>query len=249
MPSPSRLRPTSTLLVVDDEETIRKTYAAVLSGAGYVVVMAKDGIEALDVARRVMPSLILLDVDMPRANGWETLQRLQAEGCHPPVVMLTGCTEIDDRVKGLSLGADDYLCKPCNSRELLARVHAVLRRSQPRSANDTILTFGRLTVNLVERAAQRGTEPVRFTRTEYALLELFARDAGRIVTRERMLEQVWGYEAESNTRTVDTHIWRLRQKLQDSPEQPQWIETVTSGGGYRMAAECAGLPVRAYQSA
>lgn len=224
-------------MLVDDDDDIRSSYSAVLHGAGYTVIEARDGGQVVDIVRREKPALILLDVDMPRVNGWDALRNLHEERCEHPVVMLTGCVEIDDRVKGLSLGADDYLCKPCNHRELLARVHAVLRRSRPEPRGHNVLAFGDLAVNLTERSARRGTEPVKFTRTEYAMLELLSSQMGRLVTREQMLEQVWGYGAASNTRTVDTHIWRLRQKLQDDAHAPRWIQSVPAGGGYRLVAE------------
>ena len=237
MPFSTRPRVNTKVLLADDDEVIRASYGAVLQGAGYIVLNACDGIEALEIARKEKPALILLDVEMPRADGWETLRQLQADGNRQPVVMLTGRVEVDDRVKGLSLGADDYLCKPCNSRELLARVHAVLRRSRPATAKQTVLTFGDLTMNLGERVAQRAGLPVKFTRTEYAMLELLSRHAGRLVTREQMLDQVWGYGAGSNTRTIDTHIWRLRQKLQDDGQAPRWVQSVPEGGGYRLVQD------------
>lgn len=239
---PLSTHPESTLLLADDDQAIRASYGAVLEGAGYAVVCASDGVEALATARREKPSLILLDVDMPHANGWETLRHLQADGNHPPVMMLTGCTEIDDRVKGLSLGADDYLCKPCNHRELLARVHAVLRRSQPATQGKSMLVFGDLTVDLGERLAKREGQPVGFTRTEYSILELLGRQPRRLVTREQMLDEVWGYGAEANTRTIDTHVWRLRQKLQDDAAAPRWLQSVPAGGGYRLVPDRVTCP-------
>lgn len=225
------------ILIVDDFAPVRMTYAEALRGAGYEVIEAGDGQEALDRAAQINPSLIMLDVDMPVLDGWKTLEKLQESGRRQPVIMLTGAKEISERVRGLGLGADDYLCKPCDVRELLARVHAVLRRSQPEAPGCRLLQFGPTTVDLANRAAHRAGEPVPLTRTEYAILDLFARNLDQLVSREMMLADIWGYSAQSNTRTVETHIWRLRQKLNDHPGNPRWIQTVPTGGYRMMKAE------------
>ena len=227
----------SKLLVVDDDESARVSFAAALSGAGYRVIQAADGLEGFEMAQREKPVLILLDVDMPKANGWQTLERLRKSGFTQSVIMLTGHILVEDRVKGLSAGADDYLCKPCDYRELIARVNTVLRRSQPSISGLAILHLGPTTVDLKNRVTARAGQPVDLTRTEYAMLELFARHLGKLVTRELMLEVVWGYTRQPNTRTVDTHIWRLRQKLDDNSNVPRWIHTVPAGGGYRMKCD------------
>lgn len=227
------------ILIVDDDEAIRVTFEAALSGAGYRVVEAGDGIEALEVARREKPALILLDLDMPGVNGWQTLERLRKNGFTQSVIILTGHNRVEDRVKGLTAGADDYLGKPCDHRELIARVHTVLRRSQPAASGPTYIHLGPTTVDLKNRTAVQAGQPVRLTRTEYAILEVFARHAGELVTRAAMLENVWGYSRQANTRTVDTHIWRLRQKIGDNVVVPRWIETVSAGDGYRMMGDVA----------
>ena len=179
---------------------------------------------------------------MPRLNGWQALEKLRLRGCRSPVMMLTGRTEIDDRVRGLAAGADDYLCKPCDFRELLARVQALLRRSQPEASGLTVLHFGDITVDLATRSAASIDGPVALTRTEFALLELLARHYGRPVTRETILDAVWGYTNRPNTRTVETHIWRLRGKLGDQGDDSRWIRTVP-GAGYLL--ECDPEPVAA----
>jgi two-component system, OmpR family, response regulator MprA len=237
---PKRNVPKPKLLIVDDDEAIRITFGVALNGAGYRVIEAADGLEALEMARREKPALILLDVDMPKANGWQTLETLRKSGFTQPVIMLTGKTLVEDRVRGLTAGADDYLGKPCDHRELIARVHTVLRRSQPAVSTLTALHLGPTTVDLKNRVTTRAGEPVELTRTEYALLEVFARHPRELVTREVMLENVWGYSRQSNTRTLDTHIWRLRQKLDDNAAVPQWIQTVPGGDGYRMMCEAGG---------
>ncbi|HEY4248909.1 MAG TPA: response regulator transcription factor [Lacunisphaera sp.] len=229
-----------TILIVDDDEAVRPAFALALSGAGYRVLEAGDGLEALEVTRRENPALILLDLDMPGVNGWQTLERLRKNGFNQSVIILTGHTMVEDRVKGLTAGADDYLGKPCDLRELIARVHTVLRRSQPAVSGPTVIHLGPTTVDLKNRTAARAGQAVGLTRTEYAILEVFARHPGELVTRAAMLENVWGYSGEANTRTVDTHIWRLRQKLDDSATDPQWIQTVSAGDGYRMMGDMAG---------
>lgn len=228
-----------TILIVDDDEAIRSAFALALRGAGYRVMVAGDGLEALEVTRRENPALILLDLEMPVVNGWQTLERLRKNGFTQSVIILTGHTLVEDRVKGLSAGADDYLGKPCDLRELIARVQTVLRRSQPAPSGPTVIHLGLTTVDLKNRTATKAGLAVGLTRTEYAILEVFARHPGELVTRAAMLENVWGYSGEANTRTVDTHIWRLRQKLDDNAVAPQWIQTVPAGDGYRMMGEVA----------
>ena len=229
-----------TILIVDDDETVRPAFAIALRSVGYRVVEAGDGLEALELTRRENPVLILLDLDMPVVNGWQTLERLRKNGFTQSVIILTGHTEVEDRVKGLSAGADDYLGKPCDLRELIARVQTVLRRSQPAVSAPTVIHLGPTKVDLKNRIATRDEQPVGLTRTEYAILEVFARYPGELVTRAAMLENVWGYSGQANTRTVDTHIWRLRQKLGDDATVPRWIQTVSAGDGYRMMGEVAG---------
>ena len=224
------------LLLAEDDADLRMVCAELLRTAGYRVLEAADGLEALELWEREDPELIILDLDMPRLNGWRTLERLQLRGCRQPVMMLTGQGDVDTRVKGLAAGADDYLCKPCHSQELIARVQALLRRSQPAPGGIKLLRFGDLTVDLAERTATATTGPVAFTRTEYALLELLARHHRRPVSRETILDAVWGYTNRPNTRTVETHIWRLRGKLGDPGGESRWIRTIP-GEGYLL--DCA----------
>ena len=219
---------------------MRNACATLLRGAGYTVVEARNGQAALDLIGRERPDLVLLDVDMPVLNGWKTLERLAQQHGRPPVIMLTGAIQVDERVRGLQAGVDDYLCKPCDHRELLARIQLCLRRSQPGEIARKVLRFGSTTIDLANRTAARDGKPVGLTRTEYALLEIFARHPDQLVTREQMLEEIWGYKVQTNTRTLDTHIYRLRLKLQDQTGAPRWIQSVAAGDGYRMV--CDALP-------
>ena len=233
-----------TVLLIDDDVIMQHCCGSILRGAGYSLVQASDGDAGLVEIERVNPALILLDVDMPRFNGWQTLETLRSRGHTQPVVMMTGAVGVDDRVRGLSGGADDYLCKPCDPRELLARVHAALRRARPAAAPLPVLHFGPTTVDLTTRTATRAGAARGLTRTEYALLELFVRNPGRPLAREFLLEKVWGYTDQANTRTLETHIWRLRQKLGENPGEPRWLRTVPSAG-YILASDPMAQPVAA----
>lgn len=224
------------LLLVEDSEELRVTCAELLRNAGYRVLEAGDGLQALDLWEREDPELIVLDLNMPRLDGWQTLEKLKLRGCRRPVLMLTGLTDVDDRVRGLAAGADDYLGKPCDFRELIARVEALLRRCQPAASGLTVLHFGALAVDLAERTAASPAGPVALTRTEYAILGVLARHHRRPVARETILDAVWGYTNRPNTRTVETHLWRLRQKLGDRGNEPHWISTVP-GAGYRLESD------------
>ncbi len=228
---PADYKQAARLLVVEDDEMLRAMYADLLRAAGFRVLEARDGVEALEVWEREGPALILLDVDMPRLNGWRTIERLRLRGARQPVIMLTGLTDIDDRVRGLGAGADDYLGKPCDPRELIARVQALLRRAHPASpeAPPTLLRLGGNLVDLAARTAINAGQPLALTRTEYAILDLLARHAGKPVTRETILDAVWGYTNRPNTRTVETHFWRLRRKLGDPGGATGWIRTTTGG--------------------
>ena len=236
MPVPNPDLAGAKLLLVEDSEELRAACAELLRSVGYRVLEAADGVEALDLWARENPALILLDLMMPRLNGWQTLEKLRLRGCRQPVLMLTGLGEVEDRVRGLAAGADDYLAKPCDFRELLARVQALLRRSQPAESGLQKLHFGAITVDLAGQTATGPDGPLPLTRTEYAILGLLARHHGRVVTRETILDGVWGYTNRPNTRTVETHLWRLRQKLGDRGGDSQWIHTAP--GGYRLECDC-----------
>lgn len=236
MSAPVSLLANPKILIVDDDEFLRVTCVAALEAVGYRVLEAVDGRAGLELIAHEKPDLVLLDVDMPRLDGWETLRELRESGNRTPVLMLTVFDLVDHRVRGLAAGADDYLGKPCDARELLARVHALLRRSRPFAAAPRRLRFGEAIVDL-DRQQVTSTGPIpALTRTEFALLELLARHMGHPVSREQMLDAVWGYTHRPATRTVETHIWRLRGKLGDQGGEGRWIRTVP-GAGYALHAE------------
>lgn len=238
MPVPSTVVAGAKLLLVEDSAELRAACAELLRSVGYRVLEAADGFEALAQWEREDPELIILDLMMPRLNGWQTLEKLKLRGCQRPVLMLTGLGDVEDRVKGLAAGADDYLAKPCDIRELIARVQALLRRSRPETIAPVQLRFGGVTVDLAEQTAAGPEGPVALTRTEYAILGLLSRHHGRVVARTTILDGVWGYTNRPNTRTVETHLWRLRQKLGDRGGDSQWIHTAP--GGYRLVCDGMG---------
>jgi DNA-binding response OmpR family regulator len=221
------------ILIVDDEPAMVRGLADNLRFEGYQTLAARDGREGLELALREGPDLILLDVMMPEMSGWDVLRALVKKGLDIPVIMLTARGEEVDRVLGLELGADDYITKPFALRELLARVRAVLRRPGPRHRLEAFC-FGDVRLHLRARQAFRAGQEVRLTRKEFDLLRYLVEHRGEIVTRERLLDEVWGYERFPTTRTVDTHVLRLRQKFEPEPEHPVYILTVHAQG-YRFA--------------
>ena len=221
------------ILIVDDEPAMVRGLDDNLRFEGYQTLAASNGQDGLALALREGPDLVLLDVAMPGMSGWDVLRKLRDQGIDVPVMMLTARGEEADRVLGLELGADDYITKPFSLRELLARVRAVLRRPGPRQRRD-LCQFGDVRLHLRARQAFRAGAEVRLTRKEFDLLRYLVEHPGEIVTRERLLEEVWGYEHYPTTRTVDTHVLRLRQKFERDPERPVHILTV-HGQGYRFA--------------
>lgn len=226
------------ILVAEDDDFARMAIIGVLQRFGYRVLEARNGRQALEAIRAERPALAVLDVDMPEMGGFEVIERMRDLGIAMPVLILSGRAELDDRVQGLTLGADDYLTKPYAREELLARVKALLRRHQRADEEPTLLKLGDLTIDLSRMEAGRGGTTFKLSRTECAILSLLAKSEGRPVSREQMLDVVWGYTFMPETRTVDTHIWRLRKKLGDGGKQPQWIKNV-AGAGYALVCERA----------
>ena len=222
----------SRLLIIEDELPMRTALADVLTGEGYRVLTAADGEAGLRRALDEQPDLILLDLMMPRLDGYALCAELRRLKQTTPVLMLTAKGQLEDRVKGLDLGADDYLVKPFSTEELLARVRALLRRVNRTSQSIASLTLGDAQIDFARQQARRGKKPLHLTVKEFATLRLLAESNGEAVSRERFLDVVWGYAAFPTTRTVDTHIASLRGKLGPAGRA---IETV-HGVGYRLAA-------------
>jgi len=224
------------ILVVDDETAVTDLLAYNLRKAGYETLLAADGREALRLARQSNPDLILLDLMLPEVDGLDVCRELRKTS-EVPVIMLTARGEEIDRVVGLELGADDYICKPFSMRELLARIKAVLRRAQPDESTgkpSTILRGkGSLWLDVESRVVTVGEANLALTRLEFDLLNMLLTNTGRVLTRERLLEQVWGYDFVGDTRAVDSAIKRLRAKLRGASIEADSIEAVR-GVGYRL---------------
>jgi DNA-binding response OmpR family regulator len=223
----------SRILIIEDETPMRTALADVLEGEGYRALTAPDGEMGLRKAIDERPDLILLDIMMPKLDGFAVCAELRRLGHATPVLMLTAKGQIEDRVAGLDVGADDYLVKPFSTEELLARVRALLRRSQRPGKSLTKLKLGDVELDLARQTALRGRKAIHLTAKEFAMLRLLAEAAGEPVSREKFLDVVWGYAAFPTTRTVDTHIGSLRAKLEKNPESPRCLKTV-HGVGYRL---------------
>ncbi len=223
------------LLVVDDEPALREALQSSLEFEGYRVATASDGQAALDALAREGYDAVLLDVMMPRLDGLTACRRLRAAGNHVPVLMLTARDAVGDRVSGLDAGADDYLVKPFELDELLARVRALLRRSSLGGPNtDNALAFGDLRMDGSTREVTRGGRRLDLTRTEYLLLELLLAHPRQVLTREQILTEVWGFDFEPTSNSLDVYVMYLRRKLEAEGE-PRLIHTVR-GVGYVLRA-------------
>jgi two-component system alkaline phosphatase synthesis response regulator PhoP len=223
------------ILIVDDEPEMVRGLEDNLRFEGYQTLSATDGRRGLALALSEAPDLMLLDVMMPGMSGWDVCRQLRAKGLDIPVIMLTARGEEADRVLGLELGADDYVAKPFGLRELLARIRAVLRRPGPRQKFEE-LAFGDVRVHLRGRQVWKAGREVKLTRKELDLLRYLVEHRGEVITRDRLLDEVWGYDRFPTTRTVDTHILRLRQKFERDPEHPAYIVTA-HGQGYRFVGD------------
>jgi len=227
------MKPDARILIIEDELPMRTALADCLEGEGYRVLTATDGPTGLERTVREKPDLVLLDIMMPRLDGYALCAELRRLSLPVPVLMLTAKGQIDESVRGLDAGADDYLVKPFSTNELLARVRALLRRVRQQAAIPQVLRLGQVEIDLPRQKAMRGKKQIYLTAREFAMLRLMLEKPGEPVTRERFLDVVWGYTAFPTTRTVDTHIAALRAKIEDNPEEPRWIKTV-HGTGYRL---------------
>jgi two-component system, OmpR family, alkaline phosphatase synthesis response regulator PhoP len=219
------------ILVVDDEPKIVKLTRDYLVKDGYRVISAADGLEALEVARRDKPDLVVLDLMLPGMDGLEVCRTLRQEG-DIPIIMLTARSEETDQVVGLELGADDYITKPFSPRTLVARVRAVLRRAQGLRKPQTIIHAGDLEIDLDGHRVTLKGEIVHLTPNEFRLLKLLAQHPGQLLSREQMVDQLHGISLESFDRSIDSHIKNLRRKLETDQAHPYYIKTVY-GEGYR----------------
>ncbi|MFC8451862.1 response regulator transcription factor [Kitasatospora sp. NPDC057223] len=232
---------TARLLVVDDEPALRDALESSLAFEGYDVTTATDGYEALDAVERDKPDLVLLDIMMPRMDGLTAVRRMRSRGDTAPVLMLTARDAVGDRVTGLDVGADDYLAKPFELDELLARVRALLRRNALATEaaravatedDSEVMAFADLRMNTATREVTRDGKPVELTRTEFMLLEMFLSHPRQVLTREQILKAVWGFDFEPSSNSLDVYVMYLRRKTENGG-MPRLIQTVR-GVGYAL---------------
>jgi DNA-binding response OmpR family regulator len=225
----------SLILAIEDDPAILRGLADNLRFESYQVLTAADGESGFALIHEKRPDLIILDLMLPKLSGYEICRKVRAEGIRTPILMLTARGEEADRVLGLDLGADDYVSKPFSIRELLARIRAILRRAEPAKSMPDELRFGEILVDFLAYEAYRGGQRLEMTRKEFQILRLMASREGEVVTRDELLNEVWGYENYPTTRTVDNHIAGLRAKIEVDPADPRLLRTV-HGVGYKFVA-------------
>jgi two-component system alkaline phosphatase synthesis response regulator PhoP len=225
------------ILLVEDEEGLIFTLTDRLESEGYAVTAARDGEAGLTIALQNSFNVIILDIMLPKKNGFDVCRELRAKGIATPILMLTAKGETVDKVVGLKLGADDYLTKPFEVIELLARIEALLRRSQNKISNSIeSFAFGDVEVDFRRAEVKKNNERIDLSAMEFKLLQYFIEHRGEVLKRDELLDEVWGYDAMPTTRTVDVHIAWLRQKLEDNPRYPSFIQTV-HGFGYKFISQ------------
>jgi DNA-binding response OmpR family regulator len=220
----------NTILVIDDDDNLRDTVGLMLEQEGYRPLLAADGKTGYERALSAKPDLILVDLRLPGMSGIEISKQLRAGKVNTPIIVLSAVGQEVDKVLLLEIGADDYVVKPFGARELMARIRAVLRRASPDAHK--VAQFGEAAIDFERRVVTRNGEPVKLTPAEYNLLTYFLSNPDRPLTRDMILNSVWGYESFPNTRTVDAHVVKLRQKLESDPNSPKLFLTV-HGVGYR----------------
>ena len=233
IPPEDRQQQLEQILLVDDNVTNLQVLHQTLDGRGYKLLVALNGASALAIAEKAKPSLILLDIMMPEMDGLEVLRRLRSADAQLPVLMLTAKDAPTDQIQGLEGGADDYVIKPFTFGVLLARVHALLRRHE--ADRPPVLRFADLSLDISTRQARRGDREFDLTKTEYELLYLFLEQPRRVLTREILMDRVWGYDFEGNTNVLEVYVKQLRQKLASEGE-PRLIQTIR-GVGYALREE------------
>ena len=226
----------NTILVIEDDPRIQKALHRQFTAEGFDVRVVGDGAEALGACRDLRPTAVVLDLMLPGVSGRELCRGIKAWSSSVPVIILSAVSEVADKVLLLEMGADDYVTKPFSPRELLARVQAAIRRTRPATAHDDAFRFGDVLVDFRKMELLRKGTPVELTAHEFKLLKFFLENAGRAVTREQLLNEVWGYNSYPTTRTVDNQILKLRQKLEEDPANPVYFRTI-HGTGYKFVRE------------
>ena len=223
----------SRVLVIEDNRDLAFAVVSALESEGFEAVVAESGPEGVEKAQSVAADVIILDLMLPGFDGYRVLRTLRANGVETPILILTAKGEEEDKVKGFRLGADDYVTKPFGAMELVARVEALTRRprlAKPRAAAAPVEKFGEVAVNRASRIVERAGEPVALTPKEYDLLLALMNRHGAVTTRNELLAEVWGYQSDVSTRTVDIHVSELRRKLEKTPAEPRHILTVRKTG-------------------
>ncbi|MEH2329514.1 response regulator transcription factor RpaB [Nostoc sp.] len=237
------------ILVVDDEASIRRILQTRLEMIGYDVVKAKDGEEALLAFRREAPDLIVLDVMMPKLDGYGVCQEIRKQS-DVPIIMLTALADVAERIAGLNIGADDYMTKPFSPKELEARIACILRRLLQKTSvnvidNSRLIHLGNLKIDISKRQVYKNEQHIRLTGVEFSLLELLVSHSGKVFSRLEILQQIWGFvpEIHADTRVVDVHISRLRTKIESDPNLPELIVTARGSGYFfpRIISKKAGI--------
>jgi DNA-binding response OmpR family regulator len=223
------------ILVIEDDPRIQKALVRLFASEGYQVHVESDGKNGLDASRRLQPQAVVLDLMLPGMNGRELCRVMKETHPETPVVIVSAVSEVADKVLLLELGADDYVTKPFSPRELLARVEAAIRRSA-KTGGARLTQFGEISIDAAKMEVRRDGAVVTLTAHEFKLLRYFIENAGRVLTRTELLNDVWGYDSYPNTRTVDNQILKLRQKLERDPAQPRHFLTV-HGAGYKFVGE------------
>jgi two-component system alkaline phosphatase synthesis response regulator PhoP len=225
------------ILIVDDEEHIVELMKFNLENAGYKIITAYNGIDAIKLTKSEHPRLVLLDLMLPGLDGFDVCKEIRKDSmtANIPIIMTTAKGEELDKILGLELGADDYITKPFSIRELVARVKAVLRRTVSTPSFEKSLNIGNLTIDFLKHDVLRNGEKVELTLKEFELLETLVQNRGKVLTRDMLLDKIWGYEYIGETRTVDVHIRHLRKKIEDDDKNPRFIETIR-GIGYRFSS-------------
>lgn len=234
-----------TVLIVEDSRAMQRTLQRLFESDGLAVRIASDGVAGLEAFRKQTPSVVVLDLKLPRLPGKELCRAFKSHAAGVPIVVLSANADVEDKVLLLELGADDYVTKPFSPKELLARVRRAMRRGGPvpqhvtnvaaEAVEHELLTFGDVRIDFTSMEGARAGKSLTLTAQEFKLLKFFARSPGRVISREELLNEVWGYENYPTTRTVDNHILRLRQKLEPDPANPRYFLTM-HGAGYKFTA-------------
>src|SRR5215831_16445804 len=220
------------VLAIEDDPSVQRALRRTFETAGFDITIASDGSSAMDVFRTTVPRIVILDLRLPGRSGQDLCREIKRQAASVPILVLSATTDVVDKVLLLELGADDYVTKPFSPRELLARVQGAIRRSARSGAASDVFAFGNVTVDFTKMELKRAGQPVALTAQEFKVLKFFSQNLERVVTREELLNEVWGYQNYPSTRTVDNHILKLRQKIEKDPAFPVHFRTV-HGTGYK----------------